>query len=147
MTGGINPLAAAYLRAAYLRARGASDSSVSASELIAPQPAQGGRAVTGIELIAAERERQIKEEGWTAEHDEQHEEDELAWAAVYYAMPKPLAFHCPRVGRCEIHPFAVFPQNWNSHWAKRDEKDRIRQLVVAGALIAAEIDRIQEAAP
>lgn len=27
----------------------------------------------GIELIAAERKRQTEQEGWTPEHDEQHE--------------------------------------------------------------------------
>ena len=35
---------------------------------------------------------------------------------------------------------------WKVSWAKRESKDRIRQLVVAGALIAAEIDRLQKGA-
>ena len=36
---------------------------------------------TGIELIAEERKRQIEEEGWTAEHDDQQTDGEIAEAA------------------------------------------------------------------
>ena len=43
---------------------------------------------TGIELIADERKRQIEVEGWTAEHDAEHYESELAYAAAVYANPK-----------------------------------------------------------
>lgn len=42
---------------------------------------------TGVELIAAERRRQVDVEEWTAEHDADHRDGELAWAACYYAMP------------------------------------------------------------
>jgi hypothetical protein len=42
---------------------------------------------TGIELIAEERKRQIEVEGWTAEHDDEHTDGELALAAVCYATP------------------------------------------------------------
>jgi len=50
----------------------------------------GEDAMTGIELIAAERERQILVEGWTAEHDDQHEKEDMAVAAVLYASPIPI---------------------------------------------------------
>lgn len=40
--------------------------------------------MSGIELIAAERDRQINVEGWTADHDGQHTEGELALAAIAY---------------------------------------------------------------
>lgn len=42
--------------------------------------------MTGIERIAKERQRQIEEEGWTAEHDEQHTHGELAAVAALYAI-------------------------------------------------------------
>ena len=45
---------------------------------------------TGIELIAEERQRQIDVEGWTKEHDAKHICDELALAAVCYAIPSTL---------------------------------------------------------
>lgn len=40
--------------------------------------------MTGIELIAKERQRQIEQEGWTAEHDSQHTAGELLQCACYY---------------------------------------------------------------
>lgn len=42
--------------------------------------------MNGIELIAAERKRQVESEGWTPEHDDQHDSDEMAMAAAVYAM-------------------------------------------------------------
>jgi hypothetical protein len=38
--------------------------------------------MTGIELIAAERKRQVEKEGYTAKHDSQWVKGELAGAAV-----------------------------------------------------------------
>ena len=93
---------------------------------------------TGIELIADERKRQIEEEGWTKEHDAQHKVDVLVKAAVCYALP-PLsrADVSPDVGKPPFFwPFSQ--ESW-----KPSPDDRIRELVKAGALIAAEIDRIQ----
>jgi len=102
---------------------------------------------TGVELIAAERKRQVEKEGWTPDHDEQHTEGELAWAACYYAMPETL---CKQLymgtgvsASITIDPRFFFPPPWSFEWRKREDQDRIsiRDLVKAGALIAAEIDR------
>lgn len=82
----------------------------------------------GVELIAAERRRQIEAEGWTKEHDEQHRNGELALAAAAYAVPDHLA---------DIQMY-LWP--WGPEWYK--PRDRLRNLVRAGALIAAEIDRL-----
>lgn len=46
--------------------------------------------MTGIELIAAERARQISVEGYTPEHDDELSDSELGFAACYYAMPCPI---------------------------------------------------------
>lgn len=43
--------------------------------------------MNGAELIAAERRRQIEQEGWTPEHDDQHSGGELATAGAVYATP------------------------------------------------------------
>lgn len=40
---------------------------------------------TGIELITAERQRQIDVEGWTPEHDAEHAKGELVEASTQYA--------------------------------------------------------------
>lgn len=96
-----------------------------------------GETMYGIEMIAEERRRQIEEEGWTAEHDEQHADGELAWAAVCYAAPRDVYKHEEFNG---VHSFRD-PWPWR-YWDKREKHDRIRQLVIAGALIAAELDRL-----
>lgn len=82
----------------------------------------------GVELIAAERRRQIEVEGWTAEHDAQHKGGELSLAAAVYAVPN------------HLRGILMVLWPWDSFWYK--PKDRIRDLVRAGALIAAEIDRL-----
>jgi len=86
---------------------------------------------TGSELIAEERVRQINEEGWTKEHDAEQVNGELAMAAACYATPNCLK---------DVIPF-VWP--WNIKWWKPTPDDRIRELTKAGALISAEIDRLQ----
>ena len=86
--------------------------------------------MTGVELIAAERYRQIYEEGWTAGHDSRHPKGELAQAAASYAV----------ASRATVRSHKP-PPGWP--WAKQWWKPTspIRMLVKAGALIAAEIDR------
>jgi hypothetical protein len=89
--------------------------------------------LTGVERIAAERKRQIEEEGWTEKHDDQWEHGELAEAAATYAsLP-----HWE--GRFINWRKILWP--WDDEWYK-PETDRIRELEKAGALIAAEIDRL-----
>ncbi len=87
--------------------------------------------MNGAQLIATERRRQIKVEGWTARHDDGHAYGELALAAQCYAESE------LRKGG---DPERAWP--WNLEWWK-PSNDPIRNLVKAGALIAAEIDRLQ----
>ena len=86
-----------------------------------------------IELIAAERIRQVEEENWSEQHDDCHRSDELARAAACYAMP--------RFFRKRVFLGTYWP--WHSTWWKPTPDDRIRELVKAGALIVAEIERLQ----
>ena len=94
--------------------------------------------MTGIEMIAAERKRQCEVEGWTAEHDREHENGELAMAACCYAAPRPIQSEMWVDG----HDVKADPWPWDSKWDKRGKHCRLRQLQIAGALIAAEIDRL-----
>lgn len=120
-----------------------------------------------IRDIAAERARQIEDEGWTPEHDDHHAEGKLALAGALYASPIPLF-------RVDVsHPFAEVAGyevsepgilQWSDPWPfkvrrhvrhdldvmvndgdKRGEGDRRRNLVKAGALIVAEIERLDRA--
>lgn len=92
---------------------------------------------SGIELIAAERQRQIEQEGWSASHDDAHRGGDLALAAARYAL------HDVK-GRPEAHRTVNRAWPWASMWWKPNT-DPVRNLVKAGALIAAEIDRLQRA--
>jgi Family of unknown function (DUF6527) len=96
---------------------------------------------TGIELIAAERERQITAEGWSAAHDDEHDHCELSAAADCYMATAALQV----MGGCG-------PDDCQDHWPWdgswwKPSYDPIRNLVKAGALIAAEIDRLQRMPP
>jgi hypothetical protein len=102
----------------------------------------------GATRIVDERKRQIEKEGWTPEHDDQHGESELALAAVCYAAPEPLYVHRSfNVNGSDHHFVDPWPEEWGDIWDKRPAKkptdaQRIRMLEKAGALIAAEIDRL-----
>ncbi len=95
---------------------------------------------TGIEIIAVERERQIAQEGWTAEHDKRHDRGELAMAAACYAFPKEIINYRNNTAFVSLKRFHLWP--WHPKWWKPTPDDRIRELAKAGALIAAEIDRL-----
>ena len=77
--------------------------------------------------------RQVSDEGWSAEHDDSHVRGEMARAAAVYALQ-----HTSVSGRAIRWP-------WHRNWLKL--RDPIRNLVKAGALIAAEIDRLKRKAP
>ena len=90
----------------------------------------------GIELIAAERLRQIQEEGWTAAHDDNHTAGDLCHAARCYTGHALGLIQ--GMGR-GIRAPGTWP--WVApSWKPSD--DPIRDLTKAGALIAAEIDRL-----
>lgn len=93
--------------------------------------------MNGIESIAAERRRQVEHEGWTPEHDDGHRNGELAKAAGCYAW---IAAQSDNLRSIFCTPPPTWPAEWGVAWWK--PKDRRADLVRAGALIAAEIDRI-----
>lgn len=84
--------------------------------------------------VAAERRRQIEAEGWTPEHDDEHSNGEMALAAACYARH---AICPPQLSDVP----ATWP--WGASWWKPG--DPRRMLVKAGALILAEIDRLDRA--
>ena len=104
---------------------------------------EGAEKMTGIERIAAERTRQIDVEGWTPEHDDGHGGGDLSGAASDYAnLASQIAFE----GSADFYDCGHVPASWpwDPKWWKPSE-DPIRNLEKAGALIAAEIDRLLRA--
>ncbi|EPH1406030.1 hypothetical protein MMK79_004768 [Klebsiella oxytoca] len=85
--------------------------------------------------VLAERLRQVATEGWTPAHDDEYEHGELADAAGCYALSSELF-------DCAGEPPRPWP--WPDEWWK--PTNRRRDLVKAGALILAEIERIDRAA-
>lgn len=94
----------------------------------------------GYELITRERIRQITRERFGEEHDDEHTDHSLAIVAALYAVAGTDAFVV------DGHDKPYWPESWDRDWDKREEHDRLRQLSIAGALIAAEIDRLQRQA-
>ena len=98
----------------------------------------------GTELIAAERERQVTEEGYTAEDDADHS-TELAVAGAAYAASAAYSTLGP-VGPDNVLSFEDVEWPWDKRFWK-PTGDPVRDLTKAGALIAAAIDSLtQEAA-
>ena len=83
--------------------------------------------------VLAERQRQISAEGWTPDHDDEHDDGSLAAAAACYALG----------GQAGEIP-AGWPQSWDDSWWRPSAGER-RNLVKAGALILAEIERLDRA--
>ncbi len=90
----------------------------------------------GAELISTERARQIFQEGWSAEHDATHNPSELAQAGISYAAMAATQLKQSTHETCDTTNWP-----WDYKWWK-PTRDPVRNLVKAGALIAAEIDRI-----
>lgn len=104
-----------------------------------------------IDEIAAERKRQIEAEGWTLEHDDGHDEGEMAMAAACYATPELLYRKDDRANAVlfvdpwpwsETYDRRPGTGNMVSHNRAQAPSKRRRQLVKAAALIVAEIERL-----
>jgi len=97
---------------------------------------------TGIELITEERQRQISQEGWTPENDDKYEHGQLAAAAVTYTDTHLIrhTYKEEKAGEM-IADLMMDRWPWDEEWFKPTSS--IRDLTKAGALIAAEIDRLQ----
>lgn len=84
--------------------------------------------------VLAERKRHVEVEGWTTAHDDEHSGGQMALAAAAYCVSS-------QEGNSR---WAVSLWPWSRHWWK--PKDRRRDLVRAGALILAEIERLDRCA-
>ncbi|WES88805.1 hypothetical protein [Dickeya fangzhongdai] len=112
----------------------------------APQP-DHFRGVTklvsaAVRDVIAERQRQITAEGWTPEHDDEHVAFEMSFAAATYVLH--IAQSYGGQPYKHVAPSEVWP--WDLKWLKFAPGPR-RSLVKAAALILAEIDRLDRAAP
>lgn len=105
--------------------------------------------------VLLERQRQVDKEGWTPEHDDEHDSGELAAAGAAYALHAAdhLHPHSQGDGRNEAPIFWPWqngvcgrgegPEKTEPAWWKPGTPRR--DLVKAGALILAEIERLDRA--
>ncbi len=94
--------------------------------------------------VLAERRRQVEAEGWTPEHDDEHSNGVMATASACYALAA--AAQSPDIGQSWRMRFANAANDlwqWDREWWK--PSDPRRMLVKAGALILAEIERLDRA--
>ncbi len=83
--------------------------------------------MTGVELIAAERKKQVEVNGYDAAHDDTHVDQEMAATAAVVLLRY--------TGTSPVEDCWGIAEKW------RDNP--VKLLTIAGALIAAEIDRLQ----
>lgn len=93
-----------------------------------------------IEEIAKERTRQVEQEGWTSEHDDQHDPGELAGAAAAYSLYTANELHPNSQGDGFDAEHLPPGWCWEPAWFKPTTPRR--NLIKAAALIVAEIERI-----
>ena len=91
-----------------------------------------GEVTPAARDVLAERERQKSVEGWTKAHDDAHSDGALAIGAARYAV-------------LGTDATVSHPDDVAADWIKHGPSER-RQLVKAGALILAEIERLDRAA-
>lgn len=100
--------------------------------------------LNGVELIQQERQKQIDKHGFTGKHSVEnpqwYEKNQLIHASQLLLnldnedLVRPMTL--------EGH---FYPENWNKEWFLRlMNKPYKKRLVIAGALIASEIDRLNE---
>lgn len=119
------------------------------------KPCDSSITAASVVDVLAERIRQVSEKGWTSEHDDEHADGSLASVASCYALPpasrmtSKMSFNRD-VGRSAgesiiVRDWVDVPLNWPQSWhggAWNPKDDRRRELVIAGALILAEIERL-----
>jgi len=95
--------------------------------------------LSGAGLIATERLRQKQQKGYTDEHDDAHVFGDITDAAICYA------FHAAHRSCLGVEDYKTYlaPDEWPFEWSAWKPKSPIEDLVRAGALIAAEIDRVK----
>ncbi|PPQ34748.1 hypothetical protein SAMN06265338_1404 [Rhodoblastus acidophilus] len=91
--------------------------------------------------VLSERQRQISVEGWTPEHDDGHKLGELGLAGALYALPYDSGLITQ-----DDHIALDIALDVGCGWDVKPEPDKRLRLVKAGALILAEIERLDRAA-
>lgn len=88
-----------------------------------------------LNLVKAERQKQINKHGYTPEHDDEHTDGSIADAGACYAATEMI------YQRVDIEYFKEV-YKWDLDYYTKSQHDRKDQLVIAASLIMAEYERI-----
>jgi hypothetical protein len=99
--------------------------------------ARAGLSSAAVDVLT-ERQRQISVEGWTTEHDDRHPDGSLSMAAACYAAQAGTTLQSQEYSAAAVFVRVCWP--WAPGWWKPSTPRR--DLVKAGALILAEIERL-----
>nr|WP_256595761.1 hypothetical protein [Pseudomonas sp. RW407] len=108
-------------------------------KLYAAPVAQAGQVPQAWLDVQAERRRQVAAEGWTPEHDNEHDHGQMARAAACYALAGSSAADDKTAALLVSLAWPWDQQWWKPTTARRD-------LIKACALALAEIERLDRAA-
>lgn len=99
-----------------------------------------------VQIVLAERHRQVTKENWTEQHDDTHTNGCLAVAAASYALSAASTTQVSESTKLSYVEQArrMFPFDIEDWW-KPTPDSPIRDLVKAGALILSEIERMLRA--
>lgn len=92
-------------------------------------------SVFWLAAIGKERIRQMEKENCSHEHDDGHTDGAIALAAACYALPERFRKRDDTQDQPELWP-------WEEEDWKPSPANRMRELIKAGALIVAELERI-----
>lgn len=110
-----------------------------------PAPPASEQQTAAYRDVLAERRRQVEDEQWTPEHDDRYRHRQLAMAAACYAAAVPVHDVLDYSDGKIENRVPVMPSAWP--WARAWWKPGTarQNLVKAGALILAEIERLDRA--
>lgn len=103
----------------------------------------------GVQAIYEERLRQIVKLGYDKEHDDAHADEALAFAAASYAIPQGVVVGGLSTDELKgrLNPWDIHGNNTmfvkEKNFTKEEIEKRQRELAKAGALCAAEYDRLE----
>lgn len=102
---------------------------------MSPDEPTNQRVFPALAAVAHERRRQVAEKGYSTEQDNGYLRDELVIAGIALALSS-------------IGSVTAAESFWPHGWRERDwfDRDRRAELVKAGAMIVAEIERIDRLA-
>jgi hypothetical protein len=107
----------------------------------AKEVVRAGLSSAAVDVLT-ERRRQISAEGWTPEHDDNHPDGALSMAAACYAAHAGTTLQSQEYSAAEVFVRVYWP--WAMDWWKPTAPRR--DLVKAGALTLAQIERLDRAA-